>query len=152
MHLYSNDQLNIISIYFLFDLKLQHAMAQAANQLHQIQKKQQNHIRGNAGISGGILSSMMPAMKNRGDPFYMERVQPTKAQLTMPPSLQHNKMNSMSGVDVDKPGVSMGGPLPTSSPLSISPLGPIGGPPSLFGGLSDLSPPGCHVQVISQNI
>ena len=133
-------------------MKLQHAMAQAANQLHQIQKKQQNHIGGNAGLSGGILSRMMPAMKNRGDPFYMERAQPTKAQLTMPPSLQHNKMNSMSGADVDKPGVSMGGPLPTSSPLSISPLGPMGGPPSLFGGLSDLSPPGCHVQVTNQDI
>ena len=124
-------------------------MAQAANQLHQIQKKQQNQMGGNPGLGGGILSRMMPTMKSRNDPFHAERPQPTKAQLTMPPSLQHNKMNPLSGPsDVDKPGVSMGGPLPTSSPLSLSPLGPMGGPPSLFGGLSDLSPPGCHVQVM----
>ena len=130
----------------LVEIKLQHAMAQAANQLHQIQKKQQNKIGGSPSLGGGILSRMMPAMQGRNDPFHTERPQPTKAQLTMPLSLQHNKMNPLS--DVDKPGVSLGGPLPVSSPLSLSPLGPMGGPPSLFGGLSDLSPPGCHVQVM----
>ena len=123
-------------------------MAQAANQLHQIQKKQQSQMVGSPGLSGGILSRMMPTMKGRNDPFHTERPQPTKAQLTMPPSLQHNKMNALPGQDHDKPGVSLGGPLPASSPLSLSPLGPMGGPPSLFGGLSDLSPPGCHVQVM----
>ena len=123
-------------------------MAQAANQLHQIQKKQQNQMSGNAGVGGGILSRMMPNIKNQNDPFHLERPQPTKAQLTMPPSLHHNKLNALGSPDVDKPGVNLGGPLPPSSPLSLSPLGPTGGPPSLFGGLSHLSPPGCHVQVM----
>ena len=123
-------------------------MAQAANQLHQIQKKQQNRIGGSSGLGGGILSRMMPAMKGINDPFHQERPQPTKAQLTMPPSLQHNKMNPLSVSDMDKPVVSIGGPLPANSPLSLSPLGHMGGPPSLFGGLSDLTPPGCHMQVM----
>ena len=123
--------------------QLQHAMAQAASQLHQIQKKQQNQMGG----SGGILSRIMPSMNSRNDSFLAERPQPTKAQLTMPPSLQHNKMNSHSGPDSDKPRTSLGGPLSANSPLSLSPLGPLGGPPSLFGGLSELSPTGCHVPV-----
>ena len=131
----------------MFDIQLQHAMAQAASQLHQIQKSQQNRLGGSGGIGGGILSSIMPSMNNRKDAFLAERPQPTKAQLTMPPSLQHNKMNSHSGPDSEKPRNSLGGPLPANSPLSLSPLGPMGGPPSLFGGLSDLSPTGCHVPV-----
>ena len=123
-------------------------MAQAANQLHQIQKSQQGQVGGGSGLGGGgIFSRMIPALNSRKDPFHTDRPQPTKAQLTMPPSLQHNKMNSLSGSDMDKPVVSLGGPMQGSSPLSLSPLGPMGGPPSLFGGLSDLSPPGCHIQV-----
>ena len=122
-------------------------MAQAASQLHQIQKSQQNPMGGSGGVSGGILSRIMPSINNRKDGFLSDRSQPTKAQLTMPPSLQHNKMNPHSGQDSEKPRTSLGGPLPANSPLSLSPLGPLGGPPSLFGGLSELSPTGCHVPV-----
>ena len=119
-------------------------MAQAANQLHhQMQRKQQHQIPGNAGVGGG----MMPPVKNETDPFHMERPQPTKAQLTMPPSLHHNKINVLPSTEGDKSGITSVGPLSTNSPLSLSPLGPMGGPSSLFGGLSHLSPPGCHMQV-----
>ena len=123
-------------------------MAQAASQLHQIQKNQQSQIGGSGGIGGNILSRIMPSMNSRQDPFHSERPQPTKAQLTMPPSLQHNKMNAHSGSDPEKPRTSLGGSMPGNSPISLSPLGPLGGPPShLFGGLSELSPTGCHVPV-----
>ena len=132
--------------------KLQHAMAQAASQLHQIQKKQQNQLTGSSGGGGGILSRMMPTIKNQNDPFLLDRPQPTKAQLTMPPSLHLNKEWQCGTSDVDKPGLSLAGHLPPSSPLSLSPHGSIGGPPSLFGGLSHLSPPGCHMQVTNYQL
>ena len=132
-------------------------MAQAANQLHQIQKKQRGQLGGSindgsgAGGGAGILSRMLPNMKNHNELFSMDphRPQPTKAQLTMPPSLQHKQqMNSLgTNSDLDRPRVSLGGPLPGSSPLSLSPHGSMGGPPSIFGGLSHLTPSGCHMQV-----
>lgn len=104
-------------------------MAQAANQLQQIQKKHSQQNKGFGGNSNTLMSlagngghnernrmgnGTAPSMLNAsGEP----RSQPTKAQLTMPSVLQHqSRFNSnSSGKQQGGMGISLNGQNPFSA-------------------------------------
>eukprot|EP00095_Tigriopus_kingsejongensis_P012537 maker-scaffold262_size232883-snap-gene-0.14 protein:Tk12537 transcript:maker-scaffold262_size232883-snap-gene-0.14-mRNA-1 annotation:"pou class transcription factor 1" len=85
--------------------QFQHAMAQAANQLQQIQKKHAQHSKGLGGPSPGSMMGLgLPGERGRiGNGSLLTsagetRTQPTKAQLTMPSVLQQqSRFNSNPG-------------------------------------------------------
>lgn len=127
-----NVELSILPTMFILLFQFQHAMAQAASQLQQIQKKhaaaqqqQQQQLSKNLRLtspSGGAPSSSGEAGKNSPQP----RSQPTKAQLTMPAALQQAKFNSGGqGQNSKSPmgirGANNGGAPP--SPFSVCQFG-----------------------------
>ena len=119
------------SIMFLRPFQFQHAMAQAANQLQQIQKKGSGSGGGggagknsgggggggHGGNGGGGSKSLLGIDRNHrlgggfqlGGPDREHRTQPTKAQLTMPSVLQQQggRFNPKGG-----PPSLLGGPNP----------------------------------------